>query len=173
VINSDCFIVYALQEGMSDVGDESSECRAIVIKMFASEDKGYKFYNKYALEKGFSVRKNYVEWDGSNKEIVPRKLECCPCRYAPSATFTSRELLIASLLIAGPLVFYAPVVKIPPANTAVCVGGKDYPWRIPLLCADDNSHTAGASKQNAPGISPGGPTLDGPAPVHCYPRRID
>jgi hypothetical protein len=59
---------------------------------------------------------------------------------------TSRELLIASLLITGALVFYAPVVKIPPANIAVCAGGKNYPWRISLLCAGDNSHTAGASK---------------------------
>jgi zinc finger SWIM domain-containing protein 3 len=82
---------------MADVGDESSECRAIIIKTFASEDKGYKFYNKYALEKGFSVRRNYVEWDGANKEIVLRKLECCPCRYAPSTTFGLTHLGTASL----------------------------------------------------------------------------
>jgi hypothetical protein len=40
---------------------------------------------------------------------------------------TSRELLIASLLIAGALVFYESVVKISPANTAICAGGKNYP----------------------------------------------
>jgi zinc finger SWIM domain-containing protein 3 len=61
---------------MADVGDESSECRAIVMKTFASEDEGYQFYNKYALEKGFNVRRSYVEWDGANKEIVLRKLVC-------------------------------------------------------------------------------------------------
>jgi hypothetical protein len=93
--------------------------------------------------------------------------------YEMEKTNISREFLIASLLIAGALVFYAPVVKISPANTAICAGGKYYPWRTDFLCAGDNYHTAGASKQNALGISPGGPTSDGPAPVHCYPRRID
>jgi hypothetical protein len=64
---------------------------------------------------------------------------------------TSRELLIASLFITGALVFYAPVVKIPPANTSICAGGKSYRRRIALLCASDNSYTADASTQNAPG----------------------
>jgi hypothetical protein len=78
---------------------------------------------------------------------------------------TSRELLIASLLIAGTLVFYASVVQKfrPP---------RKYPRRITPLCAGDNFHTADASTQNVPGISPGGPTPDGAAHVHCYPRRI-
>ena len=37
---------------------------------------GVCFLNKYALEKGFSVRKSYVEWDGSNKYIILRKIVC-------------------------------------------------------------------------------------------------
>jgi zinc finger SWIM domain-containing protein 3 len=41
---------------------------------FSCEDEGYKCYNRYALEKGFSTRRSYVEWDGANKEIVLRKL---------------------------------------------------------------------------------------------------
>jgi zinc finger SWIM domain-containing protein 3 len=32
------------------------------MKMFNSEDEGFHFYNNYA-EKGFSVRKDYCEWD--------------------------------------------------------------------------------------------------------------
>jgi hypothetical protein len=90
-----------------------------------------------------------------------------PAEYA--ALHTSRELLIASLLIAGALVFYAPVVKISPANTPVCTGSNNYPRRTTLLCTGDNSRTTGASTENASGISLGGPTPYGPAPVHCYP----
>jgi zinc finger SWIM domain-containing protein 3 len=61
---------------MTDVGDESSEYHAIVIKKFASEDDGYQFYNRYALEKGFSVGRSYVDWNGASKEIVLMKLVC-------------------------------------------------------------------------------------------------
>jgi zinc finger SWIM domain-containing protein 3 len=35
----------------------------IIKNMVASEDDRFDFYNNYALEKGFSVRKSYVEWD--------------------------------------------------------------------------------------------------------------
>jgi hypothetical protein len=63
---------------------------------------------------------------------------------ARRGTDTSRELLIASLLIAGALVFYVPVVKIPPANTSIFAGGKSYHRRTALSCASDNNHTTGA-----------------------------
>ena len=60
--------------------DVSAECMAeyvdIVSRMFDSEDEGFEFYNKYALEKGFSVRKGYVEWDEANMNIILRKLVC-------------------------------------------------------------------------------------------------
>ena len=60
---------------MAYASDESMfEYLNVVSKMFDSEAEGYEFYNKYALEKGFSVRKSYVEWDGSNKYIISRKL---------------------------------------------------------------------------------------------------
>jgi zinc finger SWIM domain-containing protein 3 len=50
------------------MGDESADdYHGIVKKVFASEDDGFKFYNKYALEKGFSMRKSYVEWDEANQ----------------------------------------------------------------------------------------------------------
>jgi zinc finger SWIM domain-containing protein 3 len=72
-----------MHEDMADVSDESKkEYHDIVSKTFASEDDGYQFYNRYALENGFSVRRNYVELDGANKKIVLRKLVCshkgCP-----------------------------------------------------------------------------------------------
>ncbi|KAM3228370.1 hypothetical protein ACQJBY_059804 [Aegilops geniculata] len=63
-----------------DMADVSAECMAeyddIVSRMFDSEEEGFKFYNKYALEKGFSVRKGYVEWDEANEKIILRKLVC-------------------------------------------------------------------------------------------------
>ena len=49
-----------MQEDMANVSDDA-EYRDIVNRTFASEDNGFQFYNSYALEKGFSVRKNYVE----------------------------------------------------------------------------------------------------------------
>jgi hypothetical protein len=51
---------------------------------------------------------------------------------------------MASLLITGALVFYAPVVKIPPANTSIFAGGKSYHRRTTLSCTSDNNHTASA-----------------------------
>jgi zinc finger SWIM domain-containing protein 3 len=66
-----------MQKDMALASEEpTDEYRDIVSKTFASEDDGFQFYNSYALEKGFSVRKSYVEWDGANKEIVLRKLVC-------------------------------------------------------------------------------------------------
>ncbi|CAN6167958.1 unnamed protein product [Urochloa humidicola] len=53
-----------------------SEYYEIVSKMFGSEEEGFQFYNKYAREKGFSVRKCYVEWDEANEHIVLRKFVC-------------------------------------------------------------------------------------------------
>ena len=66
-----------MQEDMVDVSHESMmEYYHIANKMFNSEDEGYTFYNKYGLEKGFSVRRSYVEWDGSNCHIILRKFVC-------------------------------------------------------------------------------------------------
>ncbi|PNT61018.1 hypothetical protein BRADI_5g09126v3, partial [Brachypodium distachyon] len=57
--------------------DESiDEYLDIVERTFGSEDDGFEFYNSYALEKGFSVRKSYVEWDEANEEIILRKFVC-------------------------------------------------------------------------------------------------
>ncbi|KAJ1256379.1 hypothetical protein BS78_05G166900 [Paspalum vaginatum] len=62
---------------MADLSAESlSEYYDIVRKMFGSEDEGFMFYNKYALEKGFSVRRSYVEWDNASQEIILRKFVC-------------------------------------------------------------------------------------------------
>ena len=58
---------------MSD-DDSLLEYSEIVMKMFGSEDDGFEFYNNYAYEKGFSVRKEYCEWDnGHNETTRPRK----------------------------------------------------------------------------------------------------
>lgn len=51
-----------MPEDMADVSHESMlEYYHIANKMFNSEDEGYRFYNKYGLEKGFSVWRSYVE----------------------------------------------------------------------------------------------------------------
>jgi hypothetical protein len=45
--------------------------------MFGSEDEGFQFYNNYALEKGSSVQKSYVEWDNDNHDLLNlRKFVC-------------------------------------------------------------------------------------------------
>jgi zinc finger SWIM domain-containing protein 3 len=60
-----------MQEDIDDVSEESKkDYYAIVSRTFPTEDDRYQFYNSYALEKGFSVWRSYVEWDGANKEIV-------------------------------------------------------------------------------------------------------
>ena len=57
-----------MQEPMANLSAEAlSEYEQIVSKWFCSEEEGFQFYNNYALEKGFSVRKCYVEWDNGNQ----------------------------------------------------------------------------------------------------------
>ncbi|WVZ51529.1 hypothetical protein U9M48_002667 [Paspalum notatum var. saurae] len=58
------------KEGMTNLSAEPMlEYYDIVSKVFDSEEEGFQFYNRYVLEKGFSVRKAYVEWDKGNEEI--------------------------------------------------------------------------------------------------------
>ena len=52
------------------------EYNEIISKMFADEDEGHQFYNAYALGKGFSVRKSYVEWNSDHTEITLRRYVC-------------------------------------------------------------------------------------------------
>ena len=58
--SSNIFLNYVQEE----IADFSSilEYEEIVRKLFASEDEGFEFYNKYAFDKGFSVRKSYMEF---------------------------------------------------------------------------------------------------------------
>lgn len=51
------------------------EYNEIIRKMFANEEEGFQFYNKYSLEKGFS-RRSYVEWDNGHNELTLRKFVC-------------------------------------------------------------------------------------------------
>ena len=52
------------------------EYSEIISKIFANEDEGYQFYNAYALGKGFSVRKSYVEWNNDHTELTLRRFVC-------------------------------------------------------------------------------------------------
>ena len=49
------------------------EYNEIVRQMFANEDEGFQFYNTYALGKGFSVRKSYIEWNSEHTELTLRR----------------------------------------------------------------------------------------------------
>ena len=66
---------FIFQEEMSD-DNSLLEYSEIVMKMFGSEDDGFEFYNNYAYEKGFSVRKEYCEWDNGHNERTLRKFVC-------------------------------------------------------------------------------------------------
>jgi zinc finger SWIM domain-containing protein 3 len=61
-----------------EMSNENSllEHREIVMKLFNSEDEGFEFYNEYAYEKGFSVRKDYCEWDNDHNEKTLHKFVC-------------------------------------------------------------------------------------------------
>ena len=64
-----------MQEEMADL-ESLLEYSEIVSKMFANKDEGYLFYNAYALGKGFSVRKSYVEWNSEHTELTLRRYVC-------------------------------------------------------------------------------------------------
>ena len=64
-----------MQEEMADL-ESLLEYNEIVRKIFAIEDKGFQFYNTYALGKGFSVRKSYVEWNSEHTELTLRRYVC-------------------------------------------------------------------------------------------------
>jgi len=59
------------QEGMP-----GAEYNVIVRKVFDDEEEGYEFYNNYAKGKGFSVRKDYCEWDIGHNERTLRHFVC-------------------------------------------------------------------------------------------------
>jgi len=60
-----------LKEGMP-----GAEYNVIVRKVFDDEEEGYEFYNNYAKGKGFSVRKDYCEWDIGHNERTLRHFVC-------------------------------------------------------------------------------------------------
>jgi len=62
---------------MVDLSEEALlNYHQIVSKTFRSEEEGYGFYNSYALDRGFTVRRCYVERDTTTKEICVRKFVC-------------------------------------------------------------------------------------------------
>ena len=58
----------------------SLEYNDIVRTVFDDEEQAYQFYNKYALGKGFSIRKDYCEWDkGHNGRTLRLRHFVCSC----------------------------------------------------------------------------------------------
>ena len=44
------------------------EYNLVISKVFDDEEQGYQFYNNYAKGKGFTVRRDYCEWDIGHNE---------------------------------------------------------------------------------------------------------
>ncbi|KAL6840916.1 hypothetical protein ACP4OV_029176 [Aristida adscensionis] len=62
---------------MVDLSAEAlAEYEQIVNTTFSSEEEGFGFYKSYAMKKGFSVRKCYIERDKDTNEIRLRKYVC-------------------------------------------------------------------------------------------------
>jgi zinc finger SWIM domain-containing protein 3 len=78
------------QEKMPDV-ESLFKYNEIVRKMFDSEDEAREFYNHYAYEKGFSVRKEYCEWDNGKNARTLRKF-VCSCEGFRKAKELNREI---------------------------------------------------------------------------------
>lgn len=55
--------------------DQDEYCKFMAMK-FSSEDEGFAFYNQYAKEKGFSVRKDYSRRDRFSGLIFHRRFTC-------------------------------------------------------------------------------------------------
>jgi zinc finger SWIM domain-containing protein 3 len=89
--SNDCYNeIFMFQEEMPDV-ESLFEYNEIVRKMFDSEDEGREFYNHYAYEKGFSVRKEYCEWDNDKNARTLRKF-VCSCEGFRKAKELNREI---------------------------------------------------------------------------------
>ena len=52
------------------------EYNLVISKVFDDEEQGYQFYNNYAKGKGFSVRRDYCEWDIGHNERTLRHFVC-------------------------------------------------------------------------------------------------
>ena len=59
-----------------DFIEEREEYLMMVSQIFENEEQGYEHYNKYAKEKGFSVRKDDKEYVKGTKELKRRRF-CC------------------------------------------------------------------------------------------------
>ncbi|KAL6620300.1 hypothetical protein ACP70R_035439 [Stipagrostis hirtigluma subsp. patula] len=58
--------------------EELEEYNSVISQTFRSEQEFYKFYNSYAEDKGFSVRKEKVRREPSSGEVTWRRF-CCSC----------------------------------------------------------------------------------------------
>lgn len=70
---------FKLGDEMGDnfVSIEDQEHYAMMKGMrFKSEEDGFIFYNRYAKEKGFSVRKNNARRDAMSKDVIQRQYTC-------------------------------------------------------------------------------------------------
>lgn len=56
--------------------EEQEEYRTMTAMRFKTEKEGFLFYNRYAKEKGFSVRKNYIRRDPITIAVTHRQYQC-------------------------------------------------------------------------------------------------
>ena len=62
------------------------EYNQVISKVFDDEEQGYRFYNNYAKGKGFSVRRDYCEWDIGHNERTLRHFVCSCEDTSPLST---------------------------------------------------------------------------------------
>lgn len=70
------FTVLCAMEGGGSSIEEQEEYATIMGMKFPSELHGFQFYNKYARERGFSVRKDYCRRDRFSGIIIHRRFTC-------------------------------------------------------------------------------------------------
>lgn len=56
--------------------EELAEYESIIRKTFVSEDAGYEFFNAFAKNKGFSLRKGNIKKTGKSDEVTSRQFVC-------------------------------------------------------------------------------------------------
>ena len=67
--------------------EEIQEYNYVANQTFNTEEEFFEFYNGYAFEKGFSVRKDRVRYKPSTKEVTWRRFVCSFVGAKPHAFY--------------------------------------------------------------------------------------
>ena len=86
-----------------DFIEEREEYLMMVSQIFENEEQGYEHYNRYAKEKGFSVRKDDKEYVKGTKELKRRRFCCSKEGYSTLKVLTKRGSHGRLLVVAAKL----------------------------------------------------------------------